>query len=217
MLVALREIRYGASMIVFALAEVLFLGFLCGLIPGPVVTAIFTEAIRRGPASARRIVLLSAAGELVMSVICVTALSFLSPTSPAFSVLGLFGSLLLMGIGWDLWRLEEIAEEEPLFSSRRIILISLLNGMAWIFWITVCAPQAMALELRLSGGKWLFILLFELGWLAAAFGLAYLFGFFRPFFQGNKNLRILYRTIAILFVLFAVKLATGSIQALLNS
>ncbi len=195
--------------------EVLFLGFLCGLIPGPVVTAIFTETIRKGWKSARRIVFWAATGELIMSVACVAAGGLLHPESVVFSVLSMFGALILLNLAWDLWKVEEIAEEEPLFSNRRVFFLSLLNGMAWIFWITVCTPQAVSFGQEVRGGQWLFILLFELGWVASTLSLCYLFGFFRPYFQSNKKLHLLYRTIALLFAAFALKLAIGSASALL--
>jgi threonine/homoserine/homoserine lactone efflux protein len=201
---------------ILRLAEVVFLGFLCGLIPGPVVTAVFTETIRKGRQSARRIVYMAAVGELIMSITCVLALSFLDSSSIIFSALSIFGSLILFSLSWDLWKTQEISEHEPLFSNRRIFMVSLLNGMAWIFWITVCTPQAMALDTLVPAGKWLFILLFELGWLGSTLTLSYLFGYFRPYFQSNKNLHILYRSVAILFVLFAIKLAIVSTKALIQ-
>ncbi len=201
---------------ILRLAEVLFLGFLCGLIPGPVVTAVFTETIRNGWQSARRIVITAGIGEIVMSVVCVAALSVLDSTSIIFSALSIFGSLILFSLSWDLWKIREISEHEPLFTNRRVFMVSLLNGMAWIFWITVCTPQAMALDQLVPGGKWLFIVLFEIGWFCSTILLSYLFNYFRPYFQSNKNLHLLYRTVAILFVFFAIKLAIVSIQALIQ-
>jgi threonine/homoserine/homoserine lactone efflux protein len=203
-------------MLALRFLEILFFGFLCGLIPGPVVTAVFTDTIRRGWKSARRIVLWAAFGELVMSVICVAVLTRLSPTSVVFPILSLFGALLLLNLSWDLWKVEEIPEEEPLFSNQRIFFLALLNGMAWVFWITVCAPQAVSLGERLPGGAWLFIVFFEIGWLISTFLLCYLFGFFRPYFQSNRKLHLLYRLIAVIFVGFALKLAIGSARALLQ-
>jgi threonine/homoserine/homoserine lactone efflux protein len=209
------KIRYFPSMI-FSLLEVLLLGLICGLIPGPVLTAVFTESIRRGWLSARRIVLWAAAGELLMSVTCVAGLSFFDPKSSLFSVLSMLGALILVSLSWDLWRIEELSENEPLFSRQRIFFLALFNGMAWIFWITVCTPQAINLGAEIKGGQWIFILVFEAGWLASTFLLSYLFGFFRPFFQSNERLRLLYRVIALLFLAFALKLATGSAHALLD-
>lgn len=201
---------------IFRLLEVFSLGLLCGLIPGPVVTAIFTETIRRGWKSGRRIVIWAAAGELLMSVVCVGALSMVNPQSSIFAVLSMFGALILLSLSWDLWRVDEISEEEPLFSRRRVFFLSLINGMAWIFWITVCTPQAIALGTELRGGQWVFIVLFELGWGASTLALCYLFEYFRPYFQSNKRLHHLYRLVALLFLLFAGKLAIASAHSLLN-
>ena len=196
--------------------EVLFLGFLCGLIPGPVVTAIFTESIRKGWRSARRIVFFAGCGELLMSVICVSAFSFLDPKSLTFSALSVFGSLILISLSLDLWKVEEISESEPLFSSQRVFMLSVVNGMAWVFWITVCTPQAIDLGKFIPGGQWLFIFFFELGWAISTLSLCYIFALFRPYFQSNKSLRVLYRIIAILFLGFAAKLALGSASTLLH-
>lgn len=198
------------------LPEIAFLGFLCGLLPGPVVTAIFTESIRQGWKSARRIIVWAAAGEIVMSITCVAALSLLPADHVIFSALSVFGALILVNLAWDLWKVEEIPEEEPLFSNRRIFFIALLNGMAWIFWVTVCTPQAIALGRALPGGEWLFIVLFEFGWVMATLLLCYLFGLFRPYFQNNRKIHFLYRTVAFLFLFFSLKLAIGSAESLLN-
>lgn len=199
------------------LLEVVFLGFLMGIIPGPIVTALFTETVRNGWRAARRIVVWAAAGELFMSVACVAVLStVVDPHSPVLAVLSVFGALVLVNLAWDLWKVHEIAEDEPLFSSRRVFTISLLNGMAWIFWITVCAPEALSLDQSVPFGRWLFIVLFELGWAISTFSLCYLFGLFRPYFHGNRRLHLLYRSVSVLFVLFALKLAVGSARALLH-
>lgn len=195
--------------------EVFALGMLCGLIPGPVVTALFTETIRAGVSKARRIVGWAALGELIISVVCVVAFSLLNPKSTTFAAISIFGSLILLNIAWDLWRVEEISEREPLFSRQRIFFLAILNGMAWIFWITVCTPQAMQLEGMVAGGKWLFVVLFELGWILSTLCLVQLFSLFRPFFQNNRILRHAYRAIALLFIFFAVRLAYGSIVTLL--
>lgn len=203
-------------MLFFRLVEVFFLGILCGLLPGPVVTAIFTQTIRKGWKSARRIVVWAGIGELLMSIVCVSALSFVDPQSVIFDALSMFGALILVSIAWDLWKVEEINEEEPLFSNQRILFVSLFNGMAWMFWITVCTPQAIDLGTKVQGGQWLFILLFELGWLASTLTLCYLFEYFRPYFQSNKRLHILYRAVALLFLGFAVKLAIASARSLLH-
>jgi threonine/homoserine/homoserine lactone efflux protein len=203
-------------MLFLSFLEVILLGFLCGLIPGPVVTALFTETIRKGERSARRIVFRAAAAETIMSVACVGAFSFLHPLNKAFAALGIFGAMILLHMASELWRVEEITEEEPLFSSRRIFTLALLNGMAWVFWITVCAPQAIALGLDLRGGQWIYVALFQLGWAASTFSLCRIFALFRPCFQSHTQMHLLYRTVAVVFVIFAGKLALSSGGALLH-
>jgi len=200
-------------MLLLPILEVLFLGFLCGLIPGPVVTAVFAETIRHGWKAARRIVAWAAFGELLMSVTCVAALTAINPASLVFSTLSFFGALILLRLAWSLWRVQEIQNEESLFTNRRVFMLSILNGMAWIFWVTVCVPQAMALDARIPAGRWLFILLFELGWVTSTLFLCYLFGLFRPYFQNRKKLHLLYRTVALLFLLFACKLLLTGLRA----
>ena len=152
-----------------------------------------------------------------MSVACVALMSsLLDAQSIVFAVLSAFGTLVLLNLAWGLWKLRKIQSEESLFTNRRVFTLSILNGMAWIFWITVCVPRAMALGELVTGGRWLFILLFELGWIASTLGLCTLFGFFRPYFQDQEKLRLLYRVISLLFVLLAIKLAIGSGKALLH-
>ncbi len=202
-------------MIYLKLLEVLALGFFCGLIPGPVVTALFTETIRAGHTKAKRIIWMAAVGELVMSIVCVSAFSFLNAQSVVFSALGIFGAILLLSVSVDLWKISEIHEEEPLFSNKRIFFIALLNGMAWVFWVTVCTPQAVQMGALLHFGQWLFILFFEIGWVCSTFCLAFLFAYFRPYFQSNQKIHLLFRSVAIVFIFFSLKLAYGSVKQLL--
>lgn len=198
-------------MILARLGEVFFLGFICGLIPGPVVSAVFAETLRGGWRAARRIVVWAAAGELVMSVACVAILSAAKPAPWIFSLLSLAGSLVLLRLSWDLWIVEAIAESNSLFTNLRVFTVAILNGMAWIFWITVCVPQAMALGGLLRGGEWLFILLFEAGWIISTLSLCLFFEFLRPWLKNKKQLHRLYRGVALLFVLFAGRLAWNAL------
>jgi threonine/homoserine/homoserine lactone efflux protein len=88
--------------------------------------------------------------------------------------------------------------------------------MAWIFWITVCTPQAMGLESVLHYGRWVFILLFEIGWLSSTLLLANFTERFRAYFQANKKLHLLSRTVAVFFLFFGVKLIVESAMRLLG-
>jgi threonine/homoserine/homoserine lactone efflux protein len=199
----------------FQFFQVLLLGALCGMIPGPVITAVFTQAINKGWLASRRTVLLAGAGEFILSLICIGALSFIDPKSVVFPALSLFGALVLLSLCVDLWRTEEIHEREPLFSNQRMILIALGNAMAWIFYITVCAPFAIRLEQKITGGKWIFAVLFQIGWFGSTMLLCYCFELFRAFFQSNRKMHLLFRTVALVFLIFAVKLAIVSSRALL--
>lgn len=198
-------------MLTLRLFEVLSLGFICGLLPGPVVSAVFAETLRNGWKAARRIVAWAAAGELVMSVACVALFTAASPHSLVFTVLSAAGSLLLLRLAWDLWKVESIREDRTLFTNRRVFTVAILNGMAWIFWLTVCVPQAVELGKLVPGGQWLFIALFELGWVASTLSLCLAFAGMRKWIQKKEQLHLLYRGVALLFVVFAVRLGWGAL------
>lgn len=199
-------------MLILRLFEVVFLGFACGLIPGPVVSAVFAETLRNGWKAARRIVAWAAAGELVMSVACVALFTAVVPPPWVFSVLSLLGALVLLRLAFDLWKVESIREDATLFTNRRVFTIAILNGMAWIFWITVCVPQAAALGELVRGGQWLFILLFELGWILATLSLCLVFAYLRRWLRNKEQLHLFYRGVALLFVVFALRLAWGAVS-----
>ena len=185
------------------------------LVPGPVVTTLFTETIRGGWEKAKRIVFWAAIGEIVISVSCVFLLSFLPTNHVIFSALSIFGALLLFSIAYDLWRVQEIQEKELLFSNQRIFFLTTFNGMAWAFWVTVCSPQAIQMNSEISFGKWVFIILFELGWFISTIALVALFSRFRIFFQSNKKISLLFRTISIFFIFFGLRLGWNSLKNLL--
>jgi threonine/homoserine/homoserine lactone efflux protein len=91
------------------------------------------------------------------------------------------------------------------FSFPKLLLLTLLNGAFWIFWITICVPRAFELKQAIFGGHVLFLLVFEMGWLIAAGALAYIFSKFRPLLLKKNIVSIVFKTFALLLVFFGIK------------
>lgn len=200
------------------LSAAISLGMICALLPGPVIAALFSESTRSGWTGARRIVLAAGLGEIIMAIISVGILAWGTKNTgeailPWLGGMSCLGALVLFWIALGLWKnLGELAQ----ISDSQIFLVTFLNGMAWVFWFTVCAPQALALGREIPWGEAWFILGFDLGWLLATLGICWLFVKAQVLFSTALKRRRLYQFLALLFCGFAFRLGYQGILGIIG-
>lgn len=200
-------------MMISVLFLALSLGLIGGVIPGPVLTAVFTEIVRSGFRTSIRIILISFTVESLVAVITLLLMKLPNLNEDVFYGLSFAGAIVLVYIATRLWQMRNIdTGERRLFGPGRIILMILTNGMLWIYWLSVCIPQAVLLGQKVKAGEYLFMILVQAGWLVSTTLTAWIFSRFRPLLSNPRIIPWMYRIFAMAFVLFAFLMGFKSIR-----
>ncbi|MFA5793393.1 MAG: LysE family transporter [Candidatus Gracilibacteria bacterium] len=197
--------------IVSQIIEAFLLGIIGGAVPGPILTAVFTEVLNGGFKRSFIVMLKALVAEsLVAGLVLLFFFSWDIPTE-YFYIISFGGAIVLFWIAKRVWGIEKVAsDKKEIFSFSKLLLLTVLNGAFWIFWITICVPRAFELKQAISGGHVLFLLFFEAGWLITVILLAYVFSKFRPLLLEKKLISIVFKIFALLLVFFGLKSLWGS-------
>jgi len=198
------------------LFQVLFLGLLGGANPGPILASAFTEAFRKGFARSLRVIFMALIAESIVAFLILFVLFSFNIPEILFYLVSFVGAGILIWIAVQIWKIQGINDEEEIFTFEKIFFLTLFNGPFWIFWITICVPQAFFLKEKISGGQFIFLILFELGWLIATLFLTFLFSRFRKILARKNLTPIIFKFFSILLLLFASKLILQSGSFLIN-
>lgn len=199
------------------LTSALVLGLIGGVIPGPVLTATFTEILQSGIPKSMRIILWAMFTETVVALISLLALSSMNFSESFFQGLSIIGAAILIWISTSIWKVHKIDTEEKVhFSLGKISAMIMANGVLWTFWITVCVPKAILLSEKVAFGNYLFLLLVEIGWLISTVMVAIVFSRFRKILSNPKVVPIIFKIFALTFVYFAVDMVYRSIKFFLT-
>ncbi len=194
------------------LLSALVLGLIGGLIPGPVLTATFTEILQNGFWKSFRIITLAMATETAVALASLIALSALSLPESVFRGLSFFGAGILVWIATSIWKIKKLdTEEKVYFSFWKIAGMILANGVLWTYWITVCIPKAILLNQQLPLGNLIFLLLVEIGWFISTAGVAFIFSRFRKILSHPKAIPVIFKIFALIFVYFAISMVYTSV------
>ncbi len=199
------------------LTSAFVLGLIGGVIPGPVLTATFTEILQSGIPKSMRIILWAMFTETVVALISLLALSSMNFSESFFQGLSVIGAAILIWISTSIWKVHKIDIEEKIhFSLGKILAMIMANGVLWTFWITICVPKAILLSEKVAFGSYLFLLLVEIGWLISTVMVAVVFSRFRKILSNPKVVPIIFKIFALTFVYFAVDMVYRSIKFFLT-
>lgn len=196
--------------ILFQLLSIFLLGLIGGANPGPILTASFTEALRKGFAKSLPVVFMAMIAESIVAIFILTLFFSVHIPESFFYAISFIGAGVLVWLAMQIWKIKELGGEGEVFSFKKIFLLTIFNGPFWIFWITICIPQAFLLKEQITGGQILFLIIFELGWFLAATFLTFLFSRFRPFLVKTNFIPIVFKVFALILLFFAIKLAIVS-------
>ncbi len=189
------------------------LGLIGGLIPGPVITAVFTEVLQSGYPKSLRIIFIALIAESIVAVISLVILASLSFNEAFFRGLSLAGAAILIWISVSLWKVKTLDTGEKVhFGLWKIILMILSNGVLWTYWITICIPKAILLGSQVRLGEYLFMALVQLGWLLSTLVVAFLFSRFRKVLSRPQVIPVLFKVFSLAFAYFAIDMLFKSIS-----
>ena len=193
------------------LIEAFVLGLIGGVIPGPVLTAVFTEVLQGSFLKSLKIVLLAFAAESAVALLSMVLFTNMGFPEGVFKAISLVGAGILIWISTALWKVTSIESGDKLqFSFWKILVMILANGMLWTYWITICIPKAMKLGDSLMGGEYYFLTLVEVGWLITTTLTAFIFAQFRSLLSKPSVIPYLFKFFAVVFVYFALSLLYDS-------
>lgn len=188
------------------LLEILTLGLIGGAVPGPILTSALTEVLHSNFQGSLKVVFQALLAETLLAAVILLGIYSLHLPKSFFAIISLLGALVLVSLAREVWKISAVTSGEGnIISFSRIMLLTVLNGGFWIFWITICVPQAFDLAQTLPGGQAIFLLLFECGWLLSTLGIAFLFAQFRPLLQQKNLLSGTFKLFSALLILFALK------------
>lgn len=187
------------------LLSALVLGLIGGAIPGPIITAVFTEIIQTGFARSFRIIFLALFAETIVALFCLVSVASLHLSEGIFRLISLVGAGILIWLATLIWKITKIDTKQRIhFSTAKIFVLTVSNGALWIFWITISVPRAILLSYQIKFGDYLFLMIFELGWLIATVGIAFIFSRFRTWLSQPHIVPLIFKICALAFVYFAL-------------
>ena len=86
----------------------LMLGLIGGVIPGPVITAVFTEILQSGYLRSLRIILIALVTETMVALLSLIILDSLNFNEAFFRGLSLGGAAILIWIALSLWKVRSL-------------------------------------------------------------------------------------------------------------
>ena len=191
----------------------LMLGLIGGVIPGPVITAVFTEILQSGYLKSLRIIIIALVTETLVALVSLLILDSLGFNETFFRGLSLAGAAILIWIAISIWKVQSLDSGEKVqFGLWKVVIMILSNGVLWTYWITICIPKAMLLGEGLHLGEYLFMALVQLGWLISTLMVAFLFSRFRKALSRPKVIPVLFKIFALAFAYFAIDMIIKSIQ-----
>ena len=191
----------------------LMLGLIGGVIPGPVITAIFTEVLQSGYLKSLRIVLIAVVTETLVALGSLLIIGSLGFNVAFFRGLSLAGAAILIWIAISIWKVRTLDSGEKVqFSLWKVVVMILSNGVLWTYWITICIPKAFLLGDQLHLGEYLFMGLVQLGWLTSTMVVTFLFSRFRRALSRPRVIPVLFKLFALAFAYFAIDMIYKSIQ-----
>ena len=190
----------------------LMLGLIGGVIPGPVITAVFTEILQSGYLKSLRIILIALVTESIVALISLLVLGSLGFNESFFRGLSLAGAFILIWIAISIWKVRSLDSGEKVhFGLWKVVLMILSNGVLWTYWITICIPKAILLSDTVHLGEYLFMGLVQLGWLISTLLVSFLFSRFRKALSRPKVIPLLFKIFALAFAYFAIDMIYKSI------
>jgi len=135
---------------------------------------------------------------------CLISVASLHLSEGVFRVISLVGAGILIWLATLIWKITKIDTKQRIhFSAVKIFALTLSNGALWMFWITISVPKAILLSYQMRFGDYLFLIIFELGWLIATVGIAFIFSRFRKWLSQPHIVPIIFKLCALAFVYFA--------------
>jgi len=186
--------------------EAFILGLIGGAVPGPILTGTFAEILNSGFLKGLRVVFYAFIIETLGALATIYIIYSLGLPSLVIKIISICGALVLFWLGWNVWRINQFStEKKEVLSFSKIVILTALNSGYWIFWFTIGVPRALILNNVIFGGKFIFLIIFEIAWLVMTIGLAFIFSQFRAILYKKNLVGATFKFLAIILIILGVK------------
>ena len=188
------------------LFEAFLLGLVGGAVPGPILTGTFTEILNSNFARGLKIIFWALIAETVGALLALFVFYQLGLSKIVIQIISIGGGLVLFWLASKVWNITKINTEDKKFLTFwQVVVLTALNSGYWIFWITVGIPKALSLDNTIMGGKFIFLIIFEIAWLIMTVILAFIFYKFRPLLQKANLVSATFKVLALVLVILGIK------------
>ena len=189
-----------------SLIEAFLLGLVGGSVPGPILTGTFTEILNLGFLKGIRVIFYALITETIGALLIFYIFYAIGLSHLVIEIISICGALVLFWLSSKIWQIKEIdTEAKQILSFPKVLLMTASNSGYWIFWITVGVPNALILNASVYGGKFIFLIIFEMAWFVMTFLLAFIFYQFRSLLQRKNLIGSTFKILAIILVLLGIK------------
>ena len=188
------------------LIQAFLLGLVGGAVPGPILTGTFTEILNTNFARGLRIIFYALITETVGALLAMFVFYKLGLSITVIKIISICGAAVLFWLAYQVWNINKInTESKDILTFWRIVVLTALNSGYWISWITIAIPKALLLDNVMAGGKFIFLIIFELAWLVMTTLLAFIFYKFRPLLQRNNLVSATFKVLALVLVILGIR------------
>jgi threonine/homoserine/homoserine lactone efflux protein len=193
-------------MILGHIFEAFLLGLVGGAVPGPILTGTFTEILMTNFVRGMKVIFSALIIETIGALLAVFIVYKLGLPKIVIQIISVCGAIVLFWLASKVWTIEKInTESTQVLTFYQIMILTALNSGYWIFWITIGIPKALILNDIVIGGQYIFLIIFEIGWLVATTLLAFIFFKFRPLLQKKNLVSITFKILASILIILGIK------------
>ncbi|NLV24444.1 MAG: LysE family translocator [Deltaproteobacteria bacterium] len=188
------------------------LGLASGMSPGPLLTLVFVESLRKGSGAGIRVALAPVFTDAPIIVATFWIVSQIGSNPILLGLISLAGGSYLLWLAWECFSAKEFPEaKDSLFSSslEKGVLVNLLSPHPYLFWISVGGPMMAKGFARHGWGVAAFLAGFYLFLVGSKIFLAVAVGRSRALLSPSL-LRTANRLLAIALAVFALLLFRDS-------
>jgi threonine/homoserine/homoserine lactone efflux protein len=202
------------------ISTAIILGLIGGLTPGPVIILALSEILRsptKGISNGTMYIAVAGLTEFCIGFFLVATSSWLKIPPFIFHMLAVVGAFLLFYIAFQLYKIKhfQYEQENKKVGVKHIIMLMILNGPMWLFWISVCLPIAFSLGNQIHYGQYLFIAIFEVSMVTALAAIFFSFRLLRKYLSNEKIVGKVFIILSVLIFLIGLRLLYSEVSLLL--
>ena len=189
------------------LIQAFLLGLVAGAVPGPILTGTFAEILNSNFARGLRVIFWALIAETVGALLAIYIFYKFGLSDFIIQMISVGGGFVLFWLAYQVWNIKKINTDvsKNVLTPWRIVVLTAFSSGYWIFWVTVGIPKALLLNNTLVGGKFVFLIIFEIAWLIMTTLLAFVFFKFRPLLERKNLVTVTFKILSLVLIIMGIR------------